>query len=111
MKHIHFPTLVLHALNILLAFFTIHDYPGAFLTVGGLLLFIHVIWCCISTRKLTLSHLLGCSIQALFFTVFDVNSGAFGLGGGEFALLFYLIVLAGSAVIELGVGIYKYFRQ
>ncbi len=109
MKHIHFPTLALHALNLTLACFTINDYPGTFLTIGTAVLFAHVIWCCISPKKLTLSHLLGCGIQAMFFTIFDVNSGAFGLGGGEFALLFYAIALVGSAIIEIGVGIYKQF--
>lgn len=36
-------------------------------------------------------------------------AAAFGLGG-EFARFLYLIVLAGSAVIEAAIGIVKYLK-
>lgn len=111
MKHIHFPTIALHFFNLILALLTIHDYPGTFLVIGTAVLLAHVVWCLISPRNLSLTHLLGCGIQVIFFTFFDVRSGAFGLGGGEFARLFYLFALAGSAVIEIGIGFYKHFRR
>lgn len=110
MKYIHFPTLALHALNMILAFALIHDYSDAFLFCSIAVLFVHVIWCCISPKPLTHTHLLGCVLQVLFFSVFDVHSGAFGLGGGEFALLFYMIALAGSAIIEIAIGLYKHMK-
>ena len=110
MKYIHFPTLALHALNMILAFTLINDYSDAFLFSAIPLLFVHVIWCCISQKPLTHTHLLGCVLQVLLFSVFDVHSGAFGLGGGEFALLFYMIALAGSAIAEIAIALYRHFK-
>ena len=110
MKYIHFPTLPLHGLNMILAFALIHEYSDAFLFCAIAVLFVHVSWCCISPKPLTHTHLLGCVLQVLFFSVFDVHSGAFGLGGGEFALLFYMIALAGSAIIEIAIGLYKHMK-
>ena len=110
MKYIHFPTLAFHGLNMILAFALIHEYSDVFLFCAIAVLIVHVIWCCISPKPLTHTHLLGCLLQALFFAVFDVNSGAFGLGGGELALLFYMIALAGSVIAEIAIGLYKHFK-
>ena len=112
MKHIHFPTLALHGVLLVLAQGLLTHYPDAFLlpAIGALVL--HLLWCCRSKRPLALSHLLGCAVQGAAFAlgIIEVGSRAFGLGGGEFARFFYLLALASSAIIELVVGLFKYFR-
>lgn len=102
MKHIHFPTLVLHAGLMLLAGLTMNDYADAFLVLGGIALICHIFWCGISRQLLFPAHLLGSVLQ---FTahgcgLISVDSGAFGLGGGGFAQFFYLIALGLSLGIE-----------
>lgn len=111
MKHIHFPTLLLHGLLLVLAKLLMNDIPDGFLWAAGMLLVGHLIWSCVSTRSLAVSHLLGCGIQALVFRfgLIEADNGAFGLGGGGFALFFYLIALGGSAVLEAVIGIVRYY--
>ena len=76
MKYIHFPTLALHGLNMILAFALIHEYSDVFLFCAIAVLIVHVIWCCISPKPLTHTHLLGCLLQALFFAGrIDVRKG------------------------------------
>lgn len=109
MKYIHFPTLFLHAGLLLFAQFTINDYPGTFLPVGVLLLVVHAVWAIRSKQLLMPSHLLGCATQFVVFAagLIEVHSGAFGLGGGEYALLFYQFALVISVVVELLIGLFK----
>lgn len=96
MKYIHFPTLLLHGGLLILARLLLNDYPDGFLVIAGISLASHVVWACISRRSPGLSHLLGCCVQYLVFRfgVIAVSGGAFGLGGGGFALLFYQFALA-----------------
>lgn len=113
MKYIHFPTLALHGLLLILARLLLNDSHDGFLVAAGLLLAGHVIWSCCSRRSLLPSHLIGCAVQAAFFGlgIIEVSRGPFGLGGGEFGLFFYLIALGISAVLEAFIGIIRYYRK
>ncbi len=110
MKYIHYPTLLFHGVLLLLAQMTIHDAPGFFLLASVVLLIFHAAGAAESKRVMAVSHTIGCAVQAavFYFGIIDVNSGAFGLGGGEFALFFYGIALAVSFVIEWIIGALKW---
>lgn len=113
MKYIHFPTLALHAALLVLARLLLVHYPDSFLFLGATLLFAHVIWAAMSRRQMAPAYLLGCALQAAAFGfgLIAVSRGSFGLGGGEFARFFYLIALAGAAVIEAAIGIVKHLNK
>lgn len=100
MKHIHFPTLAMHILLLLLARLTINHYHDFFLGVSVAVLTAHVIWAFKSKRDFHTSHTLGMILQlfAGYFGWVRISNGAFGLGGGEFAWFFYEIALAVSFV-------------
>ena len=112
MKHIHFPTLVLHILIPVLARLTMNTYSDAFLFLAAGLLLAHLLWCCLSSRNLLPSHLLGCLFQAAVFGtgLIQADSGFMGLGGGGFALFFYTIALGISAVLEVVITIFRHCR-
>lgn len=113
MQYIHFPTLLFHGGLVLLAQLTINHYHDAFLSIGVLLLVVHAVWAIRSKKWLMPSHLLGCAAQfAVFATgLIEVHSGAFGLGGGEFALFFYQCALGISAFVELLIGLLKRCKE
>lgn len=108
MKHIHFPTLIFHGAMLLFSALTINDYPDAFLP-AAMALILHAIWCARSGRPVAWTHLACCAAQYLVFLtgLIGVNSGAFGLGGGEFALLFHYVNLAASCAAELIIALVK----
>lgn len=107
MKYIHLPTLLFHAALNLFGVLTINHYPGTFLPIAIVLLIAHAVWYACSKHNMLPAHLLGCTAQfALYqFGIIDVNSGAFGLGGGEFALFFYEIALTISCAAELVIAL------
>lgn len=113
MKYIHFPTLLYHAALMIFGALTINQYHDAFLPIAGLALLIHAAWCAESKHNLFPSHLLGCIAQfALYHLgIINVHSGAFGLGGGEFALFFYEIAMAASCILEAIICLVKWARK
>ena len=113
MKFIHFPTLILHGLLLMLAGLLLNDYTDGFLVIAGLALACHMVWDCISRRSLSLSHLLGCVVQYFVFRfrVITVSIGAFGLGGGELGLFFYQIALGATFLMEALIDLIKYRRN
>ena len=102
MKHLHFPTLLMHLILPALAAVTINHYHDGFLLCALIVLTAHALWSARSARNLLPAHLLGTVLQLALFSldVIEVHSGAFGLGGGEFALFFYQIALALSCIFE-----------
>jgi len=113
MKHLHFPTLLMHLILPALAAVTINHYHDGFLLFALIVLTVHAICCARTERNLLPSHLLGTALQLALFALgaIEVHSGAFGLGGGEFALFFYQIGLTVSCVIELFIGLIKWTRS
>lgn len=109
MTYIHFPTLLLHAALTILGAMTINQYHDGFLLVAIVLLIAHAIWHARSKHNMFPAHLFGCIAQFLLYhlDVIDVHSGAFGLGGGEFALLFYEFAMFLSCIIELIIWLTK----
>ena len=109
MKYIHFPTLLLHGGLLVFAHAAINHYHDAFLLVSIAALILHAVWSARSKKQMAISHALGCAAQfAVFqFGLIDVNSGAFGLGGGEFALFFYEIALIASLFAAVIIGLFK----
>ena len=101
MKHIHIPTLAMHALLLLLAQLTINDYHDFFLGFSVLVLAAHLIWAFNSRRDFHTAHTIGVILHLLveYFGWVKISSGAFGLGGGGFAWFFYGIALAISFAI------------
>ena len=113
MKVIHIPTLFLHGGLLVLAGLMLNDYSDGFLLIAGLVLIGHVVLTCVSRRSLSLTHLLGCGFQYLIFRfgLITVGSGAFGLGGGGFALFFYQLALGATALMEVLIDLFKYRRN
>ena len=113
MKRIHFPTLAMHILLLLLARLTISDYPGFFLGCAIVVLILHVGLAIESKHSFLTAHLLGMGLYLLAPTIGLVNpdSGAFGLGGGGFAWFFYGIALAVSFVIICIIDIVRMIRK
>lgn len=109
MTYIHFPTLLLHIGLTVFGAITINHYHDAFLLIAVLILIMHAVWASRSRHKMWPAHLFGCAIQFALYhlDVIDVHSGAFGLGGGEFALFFYEIAMLLSCIIELMIGLVK----
>lgn len=109
MKHIHFPTLLLHAALTVFGTLTINHYHGAFLLIASAVLIAHIIWAARSKHDMFPSHLIGCAAQFFIYhlDIIAVHSGVFGLGGGEFALFFYQIVMFLSCIIELIIRLVK----
>ncbi len=101
MKTRHLIPLLIHVLLLAAAAWTINDYPGLFLAIAAAALVGLAIYAVLGRESIWRGHLLGTALEfAVFFLgIIDVNAGAFGLGGGPFALLFYTIALAGSCVL------------
>lgn len=109
MTYIHFPTLLLHIALTIFGAVTINQYHDAFLLVAVLVLLAHAIWYARSKHNMFPAHIFGCITQFFLYhlDVIDVHSGAFGLGGGEFALFFYEIAMFLSCIIELIIWLTK----
>lgn len=103
----HFPTLLLHLALLFDANLTINNFPGFFLPSALVILIAYFI--CIARRiragagwkGILLTFYAGFLLQLWIFEsgIIDVNSGAFGLGGGEFALFFYQTGLGIAAIL------------
>ena len=113
MKYTHLPTLLFHAALTLFGALTINQYHDAFLPIAALALLAHAIWYARSKHNMLPAHLLGCAAQFALYQlgVITVHNGAFGLGGGEFALFFYEIAMAISCIIELVIWLVKLSKK
>lgn len=113
MTYIHFPTLLLHLALTILGAVTINDYHDGFLLVAIVLLLLHAVWYARSKHNMLPAHIFGCIAQFFLYhlDVIDVHSGAFGLGGGEFALFFYEIAMALSCILEAIIALIKWARE
>lgn len=108
-KWFHIPTFAVHGLLLLSAACTINHYHDFFLISSAILLMGYLIYCARTVWKrnnplaILVSYGLGVLVQFFAFHtgLINVHSGAFGLGGGEFALFFYEIALGISCVIVL----------
>lgn len=112
MKRFHYPTLIMHILLILFAVLALNDYPGLFLGVSLFVLLVHIAWVIERKSRCLTAHSLGIVLHILVqhLELVRVGNGAFGLGGGGFALFFFDIALAVSfAVISL-IGIIRFCR-
>ena len=112
MKHIHLPTLIMHILLILFARLTLNEYPALFLGISALALLLHIAWVAGIKGAYfpanSLGLLLHILVQVLGFIRGD--SGAFGLGGGGFALFFFDIALGANFLIVGIVSIVRWYR-
>lgn len=113
MRYLHIPTLLIHGALLLLAALTINDYPDAFLVAAFLGLAAQLL---LSSRRIRTAlpcHLFGCAVQFAAFNLdlIRVSSGSFGLGGGGFAELFYLLGLGISLVSEILIAVFRLKRQ
>ena len=113
MKSVHIPTLIFHAALTVFGALTLNHYHDAFLSIAALALLVHAVWCARSKQNMLPAHLIGCAAQFVIyqFGIINVHSGAFGLGGGEFALFFYEIAMAISCVIELVIWLVKLMKK
>lgn len=106
-RYIHIPTLLLHGLLLLNAAFAINEYSDYFLVSSLIALAIYCIYILRQIRKevspisICGSFILGALVQFIVFRcgIINVHSGAFGLGGGEFALLIYGFAMVISCVV------------
>ena len=105
MKRIHYPTLLMHAALLLMAKLMLQHYQDGFLIAAGLLLCVHVICSCFSTRSPLLTHLLGTAIQAAVFAVGVIGIPS-NLGSG-LALLFYQIALGATVLLEAVIALIR----
>ena len=101
MKRFHFPTLAMHLLLLLLARYTINDYPDFFLGTSILVLIFHIVWAIESRRNFLIAHCMGIFLYRLseMLGFVQIGSGFFGMGG-DFAWFFYGVALAISFVIH-----------
>lgn len=108
-RYIHIPTLLFHGLLVLNAAVAINDYSDYFLVSSLIVLVLYCIFIVWQIRKNTsptricYSYTMGALLQYILFSreVIQVHSGAFGLGGGEFALLIYGIAMVISCITVL----------
>ena len=100
MKHIHLPTLFMHIALLVLAWFTLSDYPDFFLGTAVLVLFFHAAWAIKTSRNFLIAHCMGIFLYRLsqMLGLIQIGSGFYGMGG-EFAWFFYGIALAVSFVV------------
>ena len=100
MKRFHFPTLFMHLALLVLARFTIFDYPGFFLGTAVLVLIFHAAWAIESKQNFLIAHCMGIFLYRLseMLELIQIDTGFFGMGG-EFAWFFYGIALAVSFAV------------
>ena len=111
MKHIHLPTLFMHIALLVLARFTISDYPGFFLGTAVLVLIFHAAWAIKSSRNFLIAHCMGICLFRLsqMLGLIQIGSGFYGMGSG-FAWFFYGIALAVSFVVHSIICIVRLIR-
>ena len=112
MKHIHLPTLFLHIALLVLARFTISDYPGFFLGTAVLVLIFHAAWAIKSSRNFLIAHCMGICLYRLseMLSLIQIGSGFWGMGS-EFAWFFYGIGLAVSFAVLSILRIVRMIRK
>ena len=100
MKRFHFPTLFMHLALLVLARFTISDYPDFFLGTAVLVLIFHAAWAIKSSRNFLIAHCMGICLFRLsqMLGLIQINTDFWGMGG-EFAWFFYGIALAVSFAV------------
>ena len=110
MKHFHCPTLIMHIILIVFAVLTLNNYPDFFLGVSLFVLLVHIAWVIEVKGNYFTAHGLGILLHFLAqrLEIFRSDSGAFGLGGGDFALFFFHIGLAVSFAVICIVGIFRF---
>ena len=101
MKRFHFPTLFMHIALLLLAQYTISDYPDFFLGTAILVLIFHAAWAIKSKRNFLIAHCMGICLYRLseMLGLIQIGSGFWGMGS-EFAWFFYGIALAVSFAVH-----------
>lgn len=110
MKRIHYPTLFMHGVLLVMIRLLSYHYPDGFLVSAGLLLLCHVIWSCMSRRSLLLSHLVGCAMELMIFpTGLLSTANAPDSPGTGLALLFYFAGLSLSLLLEAIIVIVRHF--
>ena len=112
MKRIHFPTLLMHLLLLLMAGLLLRDYPGFFLGVSILVLLFHAAWSLESKKNLLLAHYLGAGLYLLAQPLGLVTTGGgfYGMGSG-FGWFFYGIALACSLALETVIAVVRFYRS
>ena len=112
MKSFHYPTLIMHILLILFAVLMLNDYPGLFLGVSVFVLLVHIAWVVERKSRCITTHGLGIVLHILaqHLQIVRADSGAFGLGGGGFALFFFNIALLVSFAVICIIGIIRFYR-
>lgn len=112
MKSFHYPTLIMHILLILFAVLMLNDYPGLYLGVSLLVLIAHIAWVIEHKSRCLTAHSLGIVLHILaqHLQIVRADNGAFGLGGGGFALFFFNIALAVSLAVICIIGIIRFCR-
>ena len=113
MKRFHYPTLILHILLMVFAVLALNNYPGFFLGVSAFVLLAHAAWVIEVKGRYVTAHGLGIVLHALaqHLGIIRGDSGAFGLGGGGFALFFFNIALVVSFTIVCLTGIIRFYRD
>lgn len=112
MKRIHIPTLIMHLLLILLARFTIGDYPDFFLGASIVILIFHAGWAIESKKNLLLAHYLGSGLYLLAqpLGLVTIGGGFWGMGS-DFGWLFYGFALIISLALETVIAIVRFYRS
>ena len=113
MKRFHYPTLIMHILLMLFAVLTLNDLPDLFLGVSLLVLLMHIAWVIENKGNYFTAHGLGIVLHVLaqHLEIIRDDNGAFGLGGGGFALFFFNIALTVSFVVICLIGIVRSCRE
>lgn len=109
MKHIHLPTLFMHIALLVLARFTLSDYPGLFLGTAVLVLIFHAAWAIKSGRNFLIAHCMGICLYRLsqMLGLIQIDTGFWGMGS-EFAWFFYGIALAISFVVHSIIRLHRW---
>ena len=112
MKHILLPTLIMHVLLIAFALLTMNEYPALFLGGSVLALLLHIAWVIEIKGAYFPAHSLGLLLHILVqvLGIIRGDSGAFGLGGGGFALFFFDIALGASYVSVSIISLVRWYR-
>lgn len=112
MKHIHYPTLIMHLMLLLLAMVTIGDYPDFFLGAAVLVLILHAAWAIKSSKNLLPAHYLGSVLYLLAKPLGLITiEGGFWSMGSDFGWLFYVFALIASLALETVIALIRYARS
>lgn len=108
MKYIHFPTIAMHALLLMLVQLTIRNYPDGFLVASVVILIGHIIYSAASRRPIVPVHTALCVLQIVLLYPGLIPTGSAPLSmGSDLALFFYQIALAVSCAFEVPIWLLK----